>query len=111
MVRTRFLALGLSLAIVAAVAAADPLNPTPKTIAITGALIRTQTEAGDFVGTIIIRDGKIAAAHMIVSAFGLVVGYSPRRMSIVAAARRERLHDVSPALPERLSFSVIVGDV
>jgi imidazolonepropionase-like amidohydrolase len=35
--------------------------PEQPTIALTGALIRTQTEAGSFVGTLIIRDGKITA--------------------------------------------------
>lgn len=36
-------------------------EPKPATLVITGGLIRTQTEAGEFVGTIVIRDGKIVA--------------------------------------------------
>src|SRR6266851_1713154 len=60
MVRTRLLALGLALTLAAYVLAVDPPN-SPRTIALTGALIHTQTDAGDFVGTIVIRDGKIIA--------------------------------------------------
>jgi imidazolonepropionase-like amidohydrolase len=43
--------------------AADPeLVPAPPRItALIGAMIRTQTDAGDFVGTIVIEDGKITA--------------------------------------------------
>lgn len=35
--------------------------PDAKPIALVGGLIRTMTDAGDFVGTLVIRDGKIAA--------------------------------------------------
>src|SRR4051794_5165311 len=35
--------------------------PEPKPLALVGALIRTQTDAGDFVGTVVVRDGKIIA--------------------------------------------------
>lgn len=35
--------------------------PSPQPVALVGALIRTQTDAGDFVGTIIVKDGKIIA--------------------------------------------------
>src|SRR5262249_55676139 len=37
-----------------------PARPAPSLV-LTGALIRTQTDAGDFVGTIVIRDGNIVA--------------------------------------------------
>src|SRR5262245_44686013 len=35
--------------------------PEPRTLALVGARVRTQTEAGDFVGTVIIREGKVVA--------------------------------------------------
>src|SRR5437868_1456778 len=35
--------------------------PEPRPLALVGGLIRTQTDAGDFVGTIVVRDGKIPA--------------------------------------------------
>jgi imidazolonepropionase-like amidohydrolase len=44
---------------IAADAALAPAPPRP--IALVGALIRTQTDVGDFVGTVVIDDGKIAA--------------------------------------------------
>ncbi len=44
---------------IAADAVLAPAPPRP--IALVGALIRTQTDAGDFVGTLIIEDGKITA--------------------------------------------------
>ena len=44
------------------IAADAALAPAPsRPTALTGALIRTQTDAGDFVGTVIIDDGKITA--------------------------------------------------
>src|SRR5262245_45551506 len=52
----------VALAIVPLLAAGLTLGDAPApnaTIALTGATIRTQTEAGDFVGTIVIKDGKI----------------------------------------------------
>ena len=42
-------------------AAPAPLPEQSRTLALVGGLIRTQTDAGDIVGTIVIRDGKIAA--------------------------------------------------
>src|SRR5437764_13873590 len=45
----------------AADAALAPAPATPKAIALVGALIRTQTDAGDFVGNLVIEDGKITA--------------------------------------------------
>src|SRR5438552_16483249 len=53
------IAIGLSLALAAKLISADP--PPVETLVLQGALIRTQTDAGDFVGTIVIRDGKIVA--------------------------------------------------
>src|SRR5262245_22617661 len=35
--------------------------PKPEPVALVGAMIRTQTDAGDFVGTIVVKDGKIIA--------------------------------------------------
>src|SRR5262249_27337248 len=40
--------------------AAPAPAPEPRPIAIVGGLIRTQTDAGDITGTILVRDGKIA---------------------------------------------------
>jgi imidazolonepropionase-like amidohydrolase len=42
-------------------AAPAPLPEQSRTLALVGGQIRTQTDAGDIVGTIVIRDGKIAA--------------------------------------------------
>lgn len=56
---TRAIALGSVLALSAAVLAADA--PDAPTLVLTGAVIHTQTDAGVFSGTIVVRDGKIAA--------------------------------------------------
>src|SRR3982750_2356374 len=53
-------ALVLSLASAWSLRAAVPV-PEPRPLALVGGLIRTQTDAGDFVGTIVVRDGKIVA--------------------------------------------------
>src|SRR5438105_1212018 len=56
--RSRRVALAIAMLLAAGLIADE--GPAPKaTIALTGATIRTQTEAGDFVGTIVLRDGKI----------------------------------------------------
>src|SRR5206468_1964248 len=52
--------LALSLASAWSLRAAVPV-PEPRPLALVGGLIRTQTDAGDFVGTIVVRDGKIVA--------------------------------------------------
>jgi imidazolonepropionase-like amidohydrolase len=44
-----------------AIAASQPPAQSNNSVAITNALIRTQSDQGDFVGTIVIRDGKVAA--------------------------------------------------
>src|SRR5262249_58516948 len=54
----RFAALAFALILAAGLTAGDAPAPTA-TLALTGATIRTQTDAGDFVGTIVIKDGKI----------------------------------------------------
>ena len=47
------------------VAADAELAPAPpRAIALTGAMIRTQSDAGDFVGTIVIEDRKITAIEV-----------------------------------------------
>src|SRR3954463_5422400 len=53
-------ALVLTLASAWSLRAAAPV-PEPRPLALVGGLIRTQTDAGDFVGTLVVRDGKIAA--------------------------------------------------
>jgi imidazolonepropionase-like amidohydrolase len=58
MARKLFLILLPVLAVMSVIA--DEPAPQP-TLALMGALIRTQTEAGDFVGSVIIRDGKIVS--------------------------------------------------
>ncbi len=55
--RTRLAAVGLIVAFAFPFCLAD--SPTTPTIVLKGALIRTQTRSGDFVGTVVIRDGKI----------------------------------------------------
>src|SRR5437764_13873591 len=47
----------------AADAALAPAPGTPKAIALVGALIRTQPDAGDFVGNLVIEVGKITAVR------------------------------------------------
>src|SRR5262245_10452753 len=61
--RTRAFALGLFPALAAGLLAAEaPVGaPGPKPIAVVGATVRTQTDAGDIVGTIVVRDGKVTA--------------------------------------------------
>ena len=63
MVRLRWPAFALTLVLAAGGPSAEAPAPVPdaKPLALVGALIRTQTDAGDFVGTVVIRDGKIAA--------------------------------------------------
>src|SRR4051812_6801045 len=56
---TRAFALGSVLALSAGLIAADA--PDAPTLVLTGATIHTQTDAGDFTGTVVIRDGKIVA--------------------------------------------------
>src|SRR5205085_12260242 len=60
MVRPRLFAFGLFL-FAAGFVSAEPPGPASGTLVLKGALVRTQTEAGDFVGTLVIRDGKIVA--------------------------------------------------
>src|SRR5438067_1956955 len=38
-----------------------PAPPPPRVVALVGALIRTQTDAGAFVGNLILVDGKVSA--------------------------------------------------
>lgn len=62
MVRLRvLLVLGLSLTIGAGLLTLGAFAAEPATLAIKGGLIRTQSDAGDFIGNVVIRDGKIAA--------------------------------------------------
>jgi imidazolonepropionase-like amidohydrolase len=56
----RFWALPAALVASVALGAWAP-TPDARTLALVGGLIRTQTDAGDFVGTLVVRDGKIAA--------------------------------------------------
>src|SRR5437773_2159289 len=67
-------------------AAPAPLPEQSRTLALVGGLIRTQTDAGDFVGTVVIRDGKIAALGPDVA-----VPADARRIEIVG-------HIVTPGL-------------
>ena len=64
--RTRDLALGLSLALAAGLLAAEAPAPAPvpppRPLALVGGLVRTQTDAGDFVGAVVVRGGHIEAA-------------------------------------------------
>jgi imidazolonepropionase-like amidohydrolase len=64
MSRLSVLVFGPALALTAGLIAADGDAPDTKSLALKDALIRTQTEAGDFVGTVLIRDGKIAAVGL-----------------------------------------------
>ncbi len=50
----------LPVALAAGLLAADEPASEGKTLALKGGLVRTQADAGDFVGTVVIRDGKIA---------------------------------------------------
>lgn len=61
--RVRWFAFALVLAWSAGLPSAEPNAPGPdaKPIALVGGLIRTMTDAGDFVGTLVVRDGRIAA--------------------------------------------------
>jgi imidazolonepropionase-like amidohydrolase len=62
--RLRLLAFGSILTLAISLHSAESPAPAPvpetRPIAIVGAAIRTQTDAGDIVGTIVVRDGKIA---------------------------------------------------
>jgi imidazolonepropionase-like amidohydrolase len=56
---TRKIVLGLFLGLAAVAIADDHPAETNSILALTGGTVRTQTEAGDFVGTIIIRGGEV----------------------------------------------------
>jgi imidazolonepropionase-like amidohydrolase len=60
MVRTRCAGIGVVLLVAAALTAGEAPAPH-ETLVLSGATIRTMTDAGDFVGTVVIRDGKIVA--------------------------------------------------
>src|SRR3954463_15054652 len=100
-------ALVLTLASAWSLRAAAPV-PEPRPLALVGGLIRTQTDAGDFVGTLVVRNGKIvamgpnvpvpaaprridAAAHIIPP--GLIDAHGALRLNLVAA--RESGRDAS----------------
>ena len=57
----RKLTIGLALVLAGTVLYGDASSPPTPALVLRGALIRTQTEAGDLVGTIVILNGKVVA--------------------------------------------------
>jgi imidazolonepropionase-like amidohydrolase len=80
--RQRILAFGSILVFVITLNSAESPAPAPapeaRPIALVGGMIRTQSDLGDFVGTIVVRDGKIAAlgANVAAPADALVIDAS-----------------------------------